>query len=94
MKGHSQQHLWIRNSHDEAITFCIEPWADELMMQPGVSYLVQFEGPEGEFPAVDWSKDKVTVYGWSGSVASVFCNDEEIITCSTAVPSMPKVNRC
>ena len=40
-------------------------------MELGKDYLTVFDGREGEFPAVEWKKDSITLYGWSGSVAQV-----------------------
>ena len=65
----TQQKLWIRNSAANPIVLCLEPWANELSISNGDDYLVVFEGPQGEFPAVEWGKETVTVYGWSGCVA-------------------------
>lgn len=84
-----RQNLWIRNSEDAPIVLCIEPWGNELSISSGNDYLVVFEGPEGEYPAVEWSKERVTVYGWSGSVASVLLNGQIILSCATRVPEMP-----
>jgi len=84
-----QQNLWIRNPLAERVTLCIEPWANELFIPPGDTYLVTFEGPEGQFPAVEWGERRITVYGWSGSVASIFRGEEKLLSCEVPVPSMP-----
>jgi hypothetical protein len=84
-----RQSLWIRNAEDETIVLCVEPWGNELSMTIGQDYLVVLEGPEGNFPAVEWSKKRITVYGWSGSIASVFLNGQVVLLCEQKVPMMP-----
>ena len=84
-----RQNLWIRNSEHTPIVLCVEPWGNELSIYNGNDYLVVFEGPEGECPAVEWSKERVTVYGWSGSIASIFLNGQIVLSCATRVPQMP-----
>jgi hypothetical protein len=86
----SRQSLWVRSSCGKPVTLCIEPWADELSMVSGEEYLVVLEGPDGEFPAVEWSPGRITIYGWSGAVASVFLHGQAIMTCAIKVPAMPK----
>jgi len=84
-----RQNLWIRNSEDTTIVLCVEPWGNELSISNDNEYLVVFEGPKGEYPAVEWSKERVTVYGWPGSVASIFLNGQIVLSCATRVPKMP-----
>jgi hypothetical protein len=85
-----RQSLWISNSEEIPVVLCIEPWANEIQLLTGNDYQVIFEGPEGEFPAVEWGKSRITLYGWSGSVAQVFLGGTELLSCATAVPKMPK----
>lgn len=47
-------------------------------------------GPEDNFPAVEWSRNRITLYGWSGSVAQVFLNGIEVLSCATPVPEIPR----
>jgi hypothetical protein len=84
-----RQYLWIRNAEEAPIVLCVEPWGNELPISNGHDYLVVFEGPKGEYPAVEWSKERVTVYGWPGSVAWVFLNRQIVLSCATRVPKIP-----
>ena len=86
----SGQNLWVRNSENFPVVLCIEPWANEIQLLTGNDYHVIFEGPEGEFPAVEWGKNRITLYGWSGSVAHVFLAGKEVLSCANPVPAMPK----
>ena len=53
-----RQSLWISNSEEFPVVLCIEPWASEIQLLTGNDYQVIFEGPEGEFPAVEWGKSR------------------------------------
>ena len=88
-EGKFQQSLWLSNSEDTPIVLCVEPWENELTISKGSNYLVVFEGPEGQCPAIEWSKNRVTVYGWSGSVASVFLDGQLVLSCAIKVPEVP-----
>lgn len=72
------------------MVLCIEPWGSELPLQSGTYYLVVFEGPEGEWLAMESRTGRVTVYGWSGSVAWVLQNGRVVLSCETRVPEMPR----
>ncbi|HEU5351258.1 MAG TPA: hypothetical protein VFU55_06645 [Terracidiphilus sp.] len=90
LESEARQYLWIRNAEDTPIVLCVEPWGNELTISQGNDYLLVFEGPKGEYPAIEWKKGKVTVYGWQGSAAWVFLNREVILSCDTRVPEMPR----
>ena len=87
---HSQG-VWVKNSHPQLATLCIEPWGDEIALPAGASFLVLFEGPAGSFPALEWEEGRVTVYGWSGSKVSVHHEGNEIRSSDDIrVPKMPE----
>lgn len=85
-----RQSLWIRNSEDVPVVLCVEPWANEIPLSSGDAYQVIFEGPEGNFPAVEWSRNRITLYGWSGSVAQVLLDGIVVLSCATPVPEIPR----
>jgi len=66
------QGVWVVNPHLESTVLCLEPWGDEIELPSGSSFLVMFEGPSGNFPELEWKEGRVTICGWSGSVASVY----------------------
>jgi hypothetical protein len=82
--------LWVRNSGDEPLVLCVEPWANEILMEPGKAYLAVFDGPEGKFPNVEWRKDSITLHGWSGSMAQVLLDGTVVLSCASPVPPVPK----
>jgi len=81
--------LHVRNGGRAPLVLCVEPWANEISMKPDNAYLVVFDGPEGKFPEVEWRKDRITVYGWSGSVAQVLLDDTVVLSCTMPVPAVP-----
>jgi hypothetical protein len=85
-----QHAVWIRNGADEPVLLCIEPWASETHLAGGKECFVVFEGPSGKWPGIEWSKDRITAYGWSGATASVYLEGELILDCPTKVPPMPE----
>ncbi len=88
--GDIQQAFWIRNAEKAPVLLCLEPWGNETQLTNGKEYVIVFEGPAGKWPAIEWSKDRITVNGWSGSVAAIYCNGELILDCSLRVPPMPE----
>jgi hypothetical protein len=52
--------LWVTNSSNTPLVLCVEPWANEILTEPGKAYLAVFDGPEGKFPNVEWRKDSIT----------------------------------
>jgi hypothetical protein len=85
----SVQHLRVRNDHPFAVQFTLEPWAEEVTMPPNKVFEVIATGPEGDFLEVMLSDLRITVYGWSGSVASVFDGREKVIDCQIPAPRLP-----
>ena len=86
----SRQSLWIRNSEAVPVALCVEPWANEIQISSSNDYQVVFEGPEGGFPGVEWGRDRITLYGWPGSVAQVLLGSTVVLSCSMPVPKIPQ----
>jgi hypothetical protein len=84
-----RQSLRIQNSHPKSVIFCIEPWAEELPMDPGTTYEIVVEGPQGDSMQVECADERITVYGWTGSVASAFHEGKEVIACRIPAPPTP-----
>jgi len=82
--------LWVTNSGKAALVLCVEPWANEILMEPGKAYLAVFDGPDGKFPWVEWRKDSITLHGWSGSVVQVLLDGTVVLSCAMPVPPVPK----
>jgi hypothetical protein len=82
--------LWVTNSGNAPLVLSVEPWANQILMEPGKVYLAVLEGPEGKFPMVEWRKDSIILCGWSGSVAQVQLDRTVVLSCTVPVPQVPK----
>ncbi len=47
------------------------------------------KGPDGGYLEVALSDHRITVYGWSGSVASVSNGGQVVLDCQIPVPAIP-----
>jgi predicted SnoaL-like aldol condensation-catalyzing enzyme len=83
------QRLRVSNSYSKPVTLCLEPWADELLIPPKVSFEIVAEGPEGDYLQVVHEESRTTVYGWSGSVLSVFRDGQLLLECDVPAPRTP-----
>jgi hypothetical protein len=83
------QHLRVSNYDAEPITLCLEPWADEIPIPSKVGFEIVAEGPEGNCLEVTYEERRISVYGWSGSVLSVFKDGDRLVECSIPVPPTP-----
>src|SRR5687767_4142066 len=61
----------LRNRRKKALTLRIEPWGEEYTVEPGATVQILARGPEGDELDIQWAGDRVTVYGWPGSIVSV-----------------------
>jgi len=58
-------------------------------MPPNGIFEIIATGPQGDFLEVMLGDHRITVYGWSGSVASVFDGREKVLDCQIPVPKLP-----
>jgi len=54
------------------LTFYLEPWGEVYMMPPDATFEVVARGPQGDCLEIELADDRVTVYGWPGSKATLF----------------------
>jgi hypothetical protein len=71
----------LSNARDRELSLILEPWGDIVAIQPDDEVLVVFLGPvpTSDIPEIEVTDDSMTVYGWTGSYASIFRNGEEIV---------------
>lgn len=65
------------NGSEAVMLLIIEPWAEEYLIEPGAS--VDIVGQGGRFETgfeVEYVDKGMIVYGWEGSIVSVFSNGE------------------
>ena len=58
-------------------------------MAAGVTYELVLEGPAGNCLLLSIEERRAVVWGWSGSVISVFCDGTLLRTCDVPVPTTP-----
>lgn len=84
------QFLRIQNSYSRPVTIHLEPWGEELMISPNATYEFAARGPDRDFLQIDFAPSRITIYGWSGSVISVYYQGKLLRTCEVAVPAVPE----
>jgi hypothetical protein len=82
-------HLRIRNSRPYALTLRIEPWAEELLMPAGSIYEIVAQGPDDDCIEISSNDEAFVVYGWSGSIISIFQDQALLFECRIPVPRVP-----
>jgi hypothetical protein len=78
--------LVVRNVQDTAVTLILEPQGREFTMPPGAVFEIRAEGPEGDHLEIDFDRDHIVVWGWSGSVVGVYHEGVELGGPSLPVP--------
>ncbi|MBW3540276.1 MAG: hypothetical protein KY476_08395 [Planctomycetes bacterium] len=53
----------------------LEPWGDEHPLLPDSEIRLEFIGPPGHSPLIEWSEESVTAYGWAGSTVRLYGED-------------------
>jgi hypothetical protein len=81
--------LRIQNVHSYPLAIRVEPWGEELSLLPNETYAIVARGPEGDFLEVELGESRVIVYGWPGSVVSIFHEHKLLRACQIPVPSTP-----
>lgn len=84
--------VWIKLSNasqEHTVVFTLEPWAEQYPMAPGTQFDVVAEGPPGDFIEIEWTEDRITVFGWTGSVAAVYENGRELSGAPNPRPPLP-----
>jgi hypothetical protein len=67
--------LRIYNSRSMALTFSLEPWGEQSKLAPEETFEVVARGPEGDSLEVEFADDQIIVYGWPGSVVTLFIRE-------------------
>jgi hypothetical protein len=74
----------LRNRRKKALTLRIEPWGEEYTVAPGATVQILARGPAGDELDIRWGDDRVTVYGWPGSIVSVLRKGKDVSDASDA----------
>jgi hypothetical protein len=60
-----RQELSIQNFSPNAITLCIEPWADEVSVPPQEVAFLTVRSPQAGYLEVVYEDRRVTVWAWA-----------------------------
>jgi hypothetical protein len=81
--------LRITNSYKDDLKLFIEPWGEELLIPPNLTYAIIAEGPFGDCLELEFGDRTIIVYGWPGSAVSVFDGSKRLCDCRVPAPSTP-----
>ena len=70
--------LRVYNAHAIPITLHLEPWGEQYTMPPDATFVVVARGPEGDGLEVACAEEHIVVYGWPGSVVTLFHAGKEV----------------
>jgi hypothetical protein len=83
------ERIRIQNAHPHPLTIHIEPWGDQIPMAVDATYELVAQGPVGDCLLLAVEEGRLLVWGWSGSVMSVFCEEKLLCACDPPVPITP-----
>ena len=72
--------LRVCNAHARPITLYLEPWGEQYTMPPEATFVVVARGPEGDALEVECAAEHIVLYGWPGSVVTLFHAGKEVGT--------------
>ena len=84
--------LRVCNTRLIALTCILEPWGEQYTIAPQATFEIVARGPEGDSLEVEFTDDHIILYGWPGSVVSLFHEGTEIGSGSaerTPIPVTP-----
>ena len=70
--------LRVCNAHASPITLHLEPWGEQYTMPPEATFVVVARGPEGDALEVECAEEHIVLYGWPGSVVTLFHAGKEV----------------
>ena len=82
--------LRLTNPGDQAVAFCLEPWAREYLLEPHTSVDVVFEAESPGTPEVFHEPDRIVVYAWPTATMKVFLGEELIADFSAPCAELPE----
>jgi hypothetical protein len=84
--------LRLCNARTIPITLYLEPWVEQYTLTPEATFTVVVRGPEGDALEAEWADDHIILYGWPGSVVTLFHDGKEVGAGAaerTPVPTTP-----
>src|SRR5438045_1266101 len=81
-------HIRVANPGGEETTLVLEPWGETFTMPPRAAFEVVGRGPSTDTIEISVQDGSIVVWGWAGSVLSLF-HDETELGDATSRPSVP-----
>jgi hypothetical protein len=85
--------LRVCNSRSIALIFSLEPWGEQYRLAPDETFEIVARGPERDSLEVEFADDQIIVYGWPGSVVTLFHKGTELGATDskhTPIPATPR----
>lgn len=78
--NNSQLHFSLRlmNSRATELKLVLEPWGEEYAFPSGAGLEVIAQGPRTGFLEFDLGDEQITIFGWPGSVISLYLDGVEL----------------
>ena len=80
----------VVNSCDIELRLDLEPWGEQYKMRPRENFTVVAKAPVHGELEIQIREDRITVFGWSGSVVQVFQDGTEVGGSMQPVPLLPR----
>ena len=81
--------LRVCNAHANPLTLHPEPWGEQYTMPPEATFVVVARGPQGDALEVECAEEHIVLYGWSGSVVTLFHAGKAVGASSTERTPVP-----
>jgi hypothetical protein len=85
--------LRVYNARSVPLTLYLEPWGEQYTMAPEATFTAVAKGPEGDTLEMEWADNHIVLYGWAGSVVTLFHEGKEVGSETSErapVPSTPR----
>jgi hypothetical protein len=60
------------NRRPDRLMLYLEPWGDAYEMPPDAAFEVVARGPQGDTLEVEFADDHIVLWGWGGSIVTVY----------------------
>ncbi len=94
MSGHPATKKYVTslrlcNARTIPVTLYLEPWGEQYTITPEATFTVVARGPEGDALEVEWADDHIILYGWPGSIVTLFHDGKEVGVGASKRPPVP-----
>ena len=87
--GRSTLTARLTNSSASTKRLVLEPWGEVYEFPPGAIAEMVAEASTAGFPEFDYADEQITIYGWPGSIVTLFMNGVELGRSPAGKPPAP-----